>query len=143
MEVLFTFKFLKIAFISAAIFILLDLLWIGFIASKMYSEQLGYLAQLKDGKVVFNLQAGILVQLVISLGLSVLITLLLQLNNQLFYSMLAGGFIGFVIYFTYDFTNYSFVRGWPLFVSIVDVAWGTLQGVLAGGYVYLLNSHLS
>ena len=139
MEFIFTFKFLKIALIAAIIFIALDILWIGFIASKMYSEQLGYLAELKDGKVVFKLPVGLAVQAVISLGLTVFILLVLQTSNQLGWSLFAGGLLGFVIYFTYDFTNYSFIRGWSLSVSVIDVAWGTAQGLLAGAYVYGLN----
>lgn len=139
MEFLFTLKFLKIALISAAIFIALDMLWIGFLASKMYSQQLGHLAEMKNGKVVFNIPVGLIVQVVISLGLSVLILLALQLDNRLAVSLAIGAFTGFVIYFTYDFTNYSFVKGWTLYVSVIDVCWGTLQGLLAGAYVYFLN----
>ncbi|MDZ4844963.1 MAG: DUF2177 family protein [Chitinophagales bacterium] len=142
MEFLFTLKFLKIAAISAVLFILLDMLWIGFLASKMYSEQLGYLAELRSGKVIFNLPVGLLVQAVISLGLSVIILLALQLDDRLVISLAIGAFTGFVIYFTYDFTNYSFVKGWSLYVSVIDVAWGTLQGLLAGAYVYFLNDKL-
>ncbi len=139
MEIFFTLKFLKIALASIVIFIVLDIVWIGFVAAKMYSEQLGFLAELRDGKVVFKLPVGLLVQAIISLGLSVIILLALQLDNRLAVALLIGGFTGFVIYFTYDFTNYSFVKGWSLYVSIIDVCWGTLQGLLAGAYVFYLN----
>lgn len=143
MEFLFTLKFLKIALVSAALFIALDLLWIGFLASKMYSEQLGYLAELQNGKVAFKLPVGLLVQAIISLGLSVIILLALHLDNSLAVALTIGAFTGFVIYFTYDFTNYSFVKGWPLYVSIIDVCWGTLQGLLAGAYVYFMNAQFT
>jgi uncharacterized membrane protein len=53
--------------------------------------------------------------------------------------MCTGAFVGFVIYVVYDFTNLSFVKGWPLWISIIDAAWGTMQGLLAGIYVYYFN----
>lgn len=142
MEFLFTFKFLKIAVIAAVIFIVLDLLWIGVIASKIYAQHLGFLAEMKDGKVVFKIPVGLMVQVVIAVGLTAIILLALQLDNRLVVAMAMGAFTGFVIYFTYDFTNYSFVKGWTLPVSLLDVGWGTLQGFLAGGYVYFLNTKL-
>lgn len=142
MEYIFSFKFLKVAAIAAVIFVILDILWIGFIASRMYTNQLGFLGALKDGKIVFKLPVGLLVQVLISLGLSVLITMGLQIDNSLVTAIAVGAFTGFVIYFTYDFTNYSFVKDWPLSVSIIDVAWGTLQGLMAGGYTYWLWNKL-
>ena len=142
MEIIWTLKFFKVAVISALIFVLLDLLWIAVIAAKMYANELGYLAEINQGKVVFNLPVGLLVQVIISLGLTVIITIGLQVDGQLVSGILLGAFSGFVIYFTYDFTNLSFVKGWPIWVSIMDVAWGTLQGTLAGIYVYYLHELL-
>ncbi len=136
MEFIASLKFLKVAAAAAFIFIALDLLWIGVVASKIYTTHLGYLAELKDGKITFKLPVGLLVQLIISLGLSVIIILALQVDSHLLASALIGAFTGFVIYFTYDFTNYSFVKGWPLWVSAVDVIWGTAQGLMAGLYTF-------
>lgn len=47
-----------------------------------------------------------------------------------------GALLGLVAYGTYDFTNLSTLRNWPLALSLIDVAWGTvLTGVTAlGGY---------
>jgi len=142
MKQIFTLKLMKIAAISAVIFILLDLIWIGVVASQMYTEHLGFLANVKNGNIQFILPVGLFVQAIISLGLSVLIYTALLLDNRMIFSCLIGAFTGFVIYFTYDFTNYSFVKDWPLHVSIIDVCWGTFQGLLAGIYVHALNKRL-
>ena len=43
--------------------------------------------------------------------------------------------LGLVAYGTYDITNLSTIRGWPLAVSLIDMAWGvcaTVLGALAG-----------
>ena len=47
-----------------------------------------------------------------------------------------GALLGLVAYGTYDFTNLSTLRNWPLALSLVDVAWGVaLTGITAlGGY---------
>lgn len=143
MATLFTLKFLKIAGISIVLFVLLDYLWLAVIAARWYRQTLGHLAQLDpEGKIMFNIPMGLIAQVVISIGLSVVIVAFLQLDNRLMTAVLSGAFLGFVIYATYDFTNLSFVKGWPLWIALLDVAWGTLQGVLAGLYVYGLHKIL-
>ena len=140
MDFLFTLKFLKIVAASIVIFVLLDFLWLAVVASKLYSQSVGFLAMLDSkGKVVFNIPVGVLVQATLSLGLSVVIGMSLQLDNRLVVSISTGAFIGFVIYMVYDFTNLSFVKGWPLWISIVDAVWGIAQGAAAGIYVYYFN----
>ena len=136
MQFLFTFNFLKIAAVSALIFIVLDIIWISGVASRMYASQLGYLAQLEDGKVVFNLPVGLAVQALISLGLSVIISIGLQVDPRLGPAVLLGAFTGFVMYCTFDLTNLSFIKGWPVPVTLIDITWGTAQGAMAGGYVF-------
>jgi uncharacterized membrane protein len=137
MTFIFTLKFLKIAAPSLAIFVLLDFLWLAVIASTMYRQSLGYLADLDpDGKIVFNIPMGLLAQLAISLTLSVFISLALQIDNRLVTALGTGAFLGLMMYVTYDFTNLSFVKGWPLWISLIDVTWGAVQGALAGLYVF-------
>jgi uncharacterized membrane protein len=142
MDFLFSVKFLKIASLSAIIFILLDFLWLAIIASTHYRQALGYLAHLDaQGKISFNIPMGLIAQIAISLALSVVIMMALQLDNRLWIAVGAGVFIGCAIYVTYDFTNLSFVKGWPLWISLMDVAWGTFQGMLAGVYVFYLHHY--
>lgn len=48
----------------------------------------------------------------------------------------AGALLGLVAYGTYDFTNLSTLKNWPLTLSLIDVCWGVvLTGVAAtAGY---------
>lgn len=135
--------YFKTAAVSVFIFIILDMLWLALIASPFYLKHFGYLAQVENGKIVFNLYAGIGAQVIISLGLSAVITLALNTQNTLLTSIITGAAAGFVIYGTYDFTNMSFVKGYGLLMSLVDVAWGTTQGFFAGIYVFFLNRFFS
>ena len=54
MNYFLSFTFVKISLISAVIFIVLDLLWLAVIANNLYFNSLGYLAEVKDGKIVFK-----------------------------------------------------------------------------------------
>ncbi len=137
MTFIFTLKFLKIATVSLLIFVLLDFLWLAVVASKMYRQSLGYLAELDpDGKIIFNIPMGLLAQLAISITLSVFISLALQIDGRPVTALGIGAFLGLMMYVTYDFTNLSFVKGWPLWISLIDVIWGAVQGALAGLYVF-------
>lgn len=45
---------------------------------------------------------------------------------------MAGAMFGFFAYATYDLTNLATLKDWPVGVSLLDVAWGSLvSGVSA------------
>ncbi|MCU0418443.1 MAG: DUF2177 family protein [Cyclobacteriaceae bacterium] len=139
MTFLLTSKFLKAAAISVVLFILLDYLWLAVIASKWYRQSLGHLAELDaHGKIIFNIPMGLVAQVVLSLCLSFVVGLSLQVDHRLTVALAVGTFTGFALYAVYDFTNLSFVKNYPLWIALIDVAWGTLQGLLAGWYFYKL-----
>lgn len=140
MSFLFTLKFLKTAVIAAVVFIALDIIWLSVVAAPWYRKALGYLASLDaGGKITFNIPHGLIAQLAITVAISVVVSMALQLDNRLVTAMLTGGFIGLAFYTCYDFTNLSFVKGWPLWISLIDLAWGTVQGVVGGLVVYFLS----
>ena len=51
-------------------------------------------------------------------------------------ALLHGAVLGLAAYGTYDITNLSTLKNWPLAMSLVDMAWGTFLTALsaAGGY---------
>ena len=64
---------------------------------------------------------------VYAFGLTFLVILpALQTGQGLFKVFLLGALLGFVAYATYDLTNQATLKDWPVIVSIVDLAWGTL-----------------
>jgi uncharacterized membrane protein len=139
MEFLFSLKFLKIAIPSILMVAFLDYIFLGLIASKFYTEQLGYLAELKKGKIVFNIPMGVIAQAGVALSFCVFILTALQLNNTLGTSVACGAIMALLVFTVYDFTNLSFVKGYPLKLALVDIGWGTVQGLAAGVYVYYFN----
>ena len=91
----------------------LDLLWVGVLARPFYQARVGHL--MGDvrwlGAVLFYAlyPAGVL-YFAGKPGLS--------------RAALDGAFLGLVVYGTYNFTNLALLRGWPLSVCAVDIAWG-------------------
>ena len=143
MNYFFSSAFFKVAGISVILFIALDLLWLSVVARSLYFKQMGYLAVVENNRIVFNLPVGLSVQAIIALGLAVFISLALLVAHSLTVSVCVGAFAGFVMYCTYDLTNLSFVRDYPVLITVVDIAWGTAQGLFAGIYVYYLTRFFS
>jgi uncharacterized membrane protein len=38
-----------------------------------------------------------------------------------------GGFLGFAMYGTYNFTNLALLKNWPIKLTLLDLAWGTFS----------------
>lgn len=51
---------------------------------------------------------------------------------------LYGAFFGFCVYAAYDITNLATVPRWPMIVSVVDLAWGTVVSAAATTFAYLV-----
>ncbi len=143
MQYFISATFLKVAGISIVIFVALDLIWLSVVARKIYFDHMGYLADISNGRIVFNLPVGLSVQIIIALGLAVFVSLGLLVQNSLGCALAVGVFSGFVLYCTYDLTNLSFVKDYPVAITIVDIAWGTAQGLFSGVYVFYLTKYFS
>jgi uncharacterized membrane protein len=135
--------FFKVAGISIIIFVVLDLIWLSVIARTIYFKHMSYLAAIENDRIMFNLPVGLGVQVIIALGLAVFVSMGLLVEKSLGTAIAVGMFSGFVLYCTYDLTNLSFVKGYPVAITIIDIAWGTAQGFFSGIYVYYLTRYFS
>jgi len=53
-----------------------------------------------------------------------------------------GALLGFVAHGTYDITNLSTIRDWPVIVSVVDIVWGSVPtGTVAGAGCAIARWH--
>jgi len=41
-------------------------------------------------------------------------------------ALFSGALFGLITYATYDLTNLATLKDWPLFVTVVDLAWGAV-----------------
>lgn len=111
-----------VAYLSTAVvFFGLDLIWLGKVATGFYRIQLGdmmrerpdfaaagafylvYVAGIVYFAVHPNLQGGTWGQ-----------------------ALLSGAILGLIAYGTYDMTNLATLKNWPVTITLVDLAWGTL-----------------
>jgi uncharacterized membrane protein len=109
-----------------------DALWLGFISRDFYKARLG---QLLLEQPVWSI--AILFYFVHAAGIS-LFPVPMALNAGSWTSaILYGALFGFFAYAVYDITNLATLRGWPMAVSLVDLAWGTVATAIASTASFL------
>jgi uncharacterized membrane protein len=52
-------------------------------------------------------------------------------------------FFGLITYATYDLTNLATIRDWPLFITVIDLIWGTALGGLVSIITYTVVTRLN
>lgn len=124
--------FFTLYVISVPIFFIIDMLWLGVVASNFYRDRLGDLMQI-------NWLAAAVFYSVFLFGL-VFFAIYPQLQNGWQMVMLYGGLFGFFTYATYDLTNLATLKDWPLDLVIVDLVWGTVLGASVAVVTYLTYS---
>jgi len=119
------------AFITTVIvFILLDALWLGFIAKKFYIAEYGQKLRLANGSIKPHWPAALSVYILLIFGINFFV--LPQAGYHPFNALIEGALFGLVTYGTYDFTNYAVMTDWPAKATLVDVCWGmVICGVTA------------
>lgn len=117
---------MKTFLVAAAIFAVLDALWLGLVANKFYKEHLGFLLADKP-----NWIAAIAFYIIFLIGLTILVILPADTANK---ALVLGALFGLVTYATYDLTNQATIAKWPVIVTVVDLCWGAFA---AGTTAYL------
>ncbi|MCB9279051.1 MAG: DUF2177 family protein [Lewinellaceae bacterium] len=126
-----TSKLLLTFLLTTVLFFAIDLVWLGLIAKGLYQK---YLGSLLSPKV--NWTAAVVFYLLFIVGIFIFAILPAIERNSWQYALLYGALFGFFTYATYDLTNLATLKGWPLPVVFIDIAWGMfLTGSVAlGGY---------
>ena len=104
---------------SLAVFFVLDMTWLGLIASSFYKKHLGYLMAPR-----VNWIAAIIFYLLFMLGILVFVVLPGVKEDNLQSTILRAALFGLITYATYDLTNLATINHWPLIVTIIDLVWG-------------------
>lgn len=122
--------FLKFFGVAFVVFILVDLLWLGIVARKVYKKYLGYIMAEK-----VRLIPALIFYVIFIIGLVYFALLPATVWYQ---ALLSGALFGFIAYATYDLTNLSTLKGWPIQITIIDLAWGTFLGASVSTLTYLI-----
>ena len=105
-----------------------DSLWLGFVARDFYAAQLGDMLRPSP-----DFGAAVLFYLLYAAGLTHFAVLPGRRRGWR-HALGNGAFLGLVAYATYDLSNLATLVDWPVAMSVVDVAWGT---VLSAGVATL------
>lgn len=125
--------FAKLYVIALVVFFALDLLWLGVIAKGFYAQHVGFLMR---EQVLWP--AALLFYAFFLLGLVVFVIGPAYEAQSVTRALVLGLFFGFITYQTYELTNYALVKGWPLIVVVVDIAWGiVLAGSVSSATVWI------
>jgi uncharacterized membrane protein len=111
--------------IATLTFTCLDALWLGWLGTRFYREEMGHLMRLSNTQAIIpNWSAAIVVYLVLIAGL--LLFAIPKANGSLTMAFVWGALFGLVAYGTYDFTNLAVLADWSLKISLIDTLWGMI-----------------
>jgi len=119
-------RYLIAYFSTLFAFLILDGLWLGVLMGSTYKAQIGpmmldsprilpaalFYAFYVVGIIVFAILPGIEAQ-------------------QWQRAALLGALLGLMAYGAYDMTNLATLKGWPLQISLIDIAWGAVVTALS------------
>ncbi len=115
---------------TAAVFLVIDILWLGFVAPKLYKQNLGHLMAEKTNFIA----AGAFYLLYVAALLVFVINPAIA-SGSVWQALYMGAFLGLVMYATYDLTNLATLRDWPLKITLIDLAWGSFVTGATSGIV--------
>lgn len=127
--------FLKLYLISLPIFFAIDLIWLGFVAKDFYSQQIGYLLSDK-----VNWLAAVIFYLIFLVGLVIFVIIPAVEKSSIIHALALGALFGLVTYAAYDLTNLATVKGWPIYVTVIDLIWGSILSAIVSVLTYLIYS---
>jgi uncharacterized membrane protein len=111
---------------TATVMVLLDLLWLGLIAKPLYQQGIGHLMAQQP-----NVPVATVFYLLYAVGIVVFAVAPQSGGSGWGTTLVMGALFGFFAYATYDLTNLATLRGWPLKLSLIDMAWGTVVSAAA------------
>src|SRR5690348_8867569 len=115
-----TMREIAITYVATAVVIAgLDIVWLNLTADNLYQDALDGLLAEKT-----NTAAAIVFYLVYVAGVVLFAGRpgLEEANWRI--SLMWGALFGFFAYATYDLTNLATLKGWPVGISLIDLAWG-------------------
>jgi uncharacterized membrane protein len=127
-------KFLLIWLICTVIFLIVDLVWLGAVAKSFYQRGIGHLMAEN-----FRVAAAALFYAVYVIGI---VYFCVSGAVDWKAAALNGALFGFFCYATYDMTNYATLRDWPLSMTVVDIAWGTVLTAFTAGAGFTVAKRL-
>lgn len=119
--------------VAGGIMGIIDAVWLSVVANKFYKSQLGSLLLEKP-----NMVAAILFYIIFVIGVVVFAVMPAVAAGSWKVAFGYGALLGLVTYATYDLTNLATLKGFPIKIVIVDLAWGTALTATVAALTYLV-----
>jgi uncharacterized membrane protein len=129
--------FIKLYAIALPVFFAIDMTWLGLIAKDFYRNQIGFLM-----KNDINWTSAIIFYVLFIVGLVLFVITPAIEKGSWTHALLFGALFGLITYATYDLTNLATLKEWPLVVTIVDMAWGTVLAMLVSTVTYVIATNI-
>ena len=111
----------------------LDFLWLGFVAKKLYYSEIGKLLLEKP-----NMPAALLFYVIYVVGVVVFVVTPALEKQSWQHALGYGALFGFVAYATYDLTNLATIKGFSAKIVAIDLAWGAVLTATIAVVTYLV-----
>lgn len=125
---------LKLFGVGLLVLLVLDLIWLGFVARGFYQEQLGHLMR-PDVRWL----PAVLFYIIYVAAVVGLVVVPAVEQQSLGRALAFGALFGLAAYSAYDLTSLALIRDFPLKVAVVDLAWGTFLTAAVSGASYLAS----
>lgn len=116
---------------AAGIFVACDAIWLSLMVKRFYRPNMEHLLAASTNFIAAAVFYGLYIIGIIFFAVNPAID-----KNSIGYAAGAGALLGLLMYATYDLTNLSTLKGWPLNVTIVDMLWGTFVTALVATITY-------
>lgn len=124
-------KYLGIYFLFLISLIAVDMLWLLVIAKTLYRDSMGHLMADEP-----KLLAGIAFYALYAIGVCIFVIVPAVSKQSWFDAVLYGALFGFFCYMTYDLTNLTVLRNFPIQLAFIDMAWGAFVTAALSGFTY-------
>ena len=125
--------------LGLVVFVLMDAVWLGFIANGFYKRELGpLLRQHANGDLDPRILPAALLYALLVLGIAVFALPRARVGAVGEAALWSAAF-GVIAYSVYDLTNYSTMQGFSLKVTVLDMVWGGIICAAAGAAMHALG----
>ncbi|MCA9342295.1 DUF2177 family protein [Candidatus Saccharibacteria bacterium] len=116
---------------------LMDFIWLGFLAKKLYFNEMGQIL-LKE----FNMVPALIFYVIYVVGIVIFVINPALDKNSLSHAAIYGALFGLVAYATYDLTSLAVIKGFSTKIVVIDMLWGMLITSSVATITYLIIQKL-
>ena len=124
-------------FATAAVFLIIDYVWLTQVVSGFYANRLGDLLLDKPN---YGVAAGF--YLIFIIGIVIFAVAPAFKSGSVWTALVYGALFGFFAYATYELTNLATLKNWPVSIVAIDIIWGSVLTSIAAGAGFAISNYL-